>query len=230
MNTTSTRVVQETDFLLSLQRDVLKGRAAPAGFQRPYVWKEEHVEAMWDSIVTGLPIGSFLLWQPPGGAKTSRMLGPIALEATHGAALILDGQNRLATLAWSATDPDAEVPTDASGLDVWDNGRRLVADTIQSRIRFADAAETDPWLVPMHVIGHSMQSHLRDIWDGGEADLPRVNWLERVESALRCARIVITTIHSDEKAARAAYLRMCSAGVQMTPEQFDEAVKGSIDA
>jgi hypothetical protein len=82
----------------------------------------------------------------------------------------------------------------------------------------------------MHVVGHSMQSHLRLIWDGDESRLPRVEWLELVETSLRSARIVVTTIDSDEKAARAAYLRMCSAGVQMTPDQFDEAVRGSIDA
>jgi hypothetical protein len=225
-----TRIVQETDFLLSLQRDVVSGRAAPASFQRPYVWKEEHVEALWDSIVTGLPLGAFLLWNPPGGASASRTLGPVALRPAHGAALILDGQNRLATLAWSATDPDQDVPQESSGREVWRNGRRLVADTSAKRIRFVGTDERDPWMIPMHVVGHRLQSHLRDVWDGSEKDVARVKWLEDVEHAIRTARIVVTTIHGDEEIARAAYLRMCSAGVPMTPEQFDEAVKGSMDA
>lgn len=223
-------VRQEGDYALALQRRVLKGDAAPAAFQRPYVWTEKEVEALWASILMGLPIGAFLLWRPVGEAKAARLLGPVRLEPSHRAALVLDGQNRLATLAWSATDPDAEVPADSAGLSLWRNGRHLVADTHRRTIRFVDAAEAeaDPWLVSMHIIGDSLQLALRRIWDGEDADLPKVDWLDEVERRLRESRIVVTTIHADEADARRAYFLMATAGVPISPEDFDAAVRGSV--
>lgn len=224
------RVEQTTETLLNLQREVMKGHAAPAAFQRPYVWQEAHVVALWESMMMGIPIGSFLLWQPKEQARTSRMLGPVTLDTSNRAALILDGQNRLATLAWSATDPGQDVPAEAAGLALWRSGRRLVADVDAKRIRFADASETDRWLIPMHVVGHSMQMHIRKTFGQEDIEDWRFEWLDDVERALREARVVVTRIYSDEETARAAYLRICSAGVPISPEDFDAAVKGSVDA
>jgi hypothetical protein len=221
------RIEQEMDFALSLQRRVMAGDVVPAPFQRPYVWTEEDVENLWQSIEMGLPIGSVLLWRPPGEITGSRLLGPIRLEPSYRSALVIDGQNRLATLAWSATAHDEVVDEASSGLSVWRSGRRLVADALTSRVRFAGPEEVDPWLVPMHVIGGSLQMHLRTIWDGSEEMLPRVTWLEDIEHRLRTARMVITTITADEREARIAYLRMASAGRPMSPEDLDAAITGA---
>lgn len=221
------RVEQELDFALSLQRRVMKGDVVPAPFQRPYVWTEEDIENLWQSIAMGLPIGSVLLWRPPGEITGSRLLGPVRLEPSHRSALVIDGQNRLATLAWSATPYDRTVDDDSSGLSVWRSGRRLVADTIASRVRFVGPEEDDPWLVPMHVIGESLQMHLRRVWDGGDDTLSRVTWLEELEQSLRSARLVVTTITADEREARIAYLRMASAGRPMSPEDLDAAITGA---
>lgn len=221
------RIEQELDFALSLQRRVMAGDVVPAPFQRPYVWTEEDVENLWQSIEMGLPIGSVLLWRPPGEITGSRLLGPIRLDPSCRSALVIDGQNRLATLAWSATPYEQPVDDDSSGLSVWRSCRRLVADTIASRVRFIGPDEHDPWFVPMHFIGGALQMHLRTIWDGSEDMLPRVKWLEEVEHRLRTARMVITTITADEKEARIAYLRMASAGRPMSPEDLDAAIAGA---
>lgn len=223
------RIEQESTLALQLQRRVLEGDAAPAAFQRPYVWTEKEVEALWASILMGLPIGAFLLWRPLEGARAARMLGPVELQPSHHAALVLDGQNRLATLAWSATDPDAEVPEASSGKALWRNGRHLVADTHRQRVVFVDAeaARADKWLVPMHIIGHSLQLALRTIWDGGNEDLHRVDWLDELENRLRQSRVIVTTIQADEHQARQAYLLMSTAGVPMSTEDFDAALAGS---
>lgn len=223
------RIDQESGFALALQKRVLEGDAAPAAFQRPYVWREKHVEALWESIAMGVPIGSFLLWRPESGAASGRMLGPIALDPSPSSALVLDGQNRLATLAWSATDPETDVPDGATGTALWRNGRHLVADTRTSRVRFVDAAEAiaDDWLVPMHHIGRSLQPETRRIWNGETELLPRVEWLNDLEHRLRSARIVVTTLHGDEEEARRAYLLISTAGVPMSAEDFDATVAGS---
>lgn len=223
------RIEQESTLALELQRRVLRGDAAPAAFQRPYVWTEKEVEALWASILMGLPIGAFLLWRPESGARAARMLGPVELEPSHHAALVLDGQNRLASLAWSATDPEAEVPEDSSGKALWRNGRHLVADTHERRVVFVDAevARADRWLVPVHVIGHGLQMALRDIWDGDKDDLHRVDWLDALENRLRQSRVIVTTIQANEQDARRAYMLMASAGVPMSAQDFDAALAGS---
>lgn len=226
------RVEQETDHVRSLQRRVVSGEVAPAPFQRPYVWTEEDVEALWDSIEMGLPIGAFLLWRPIDPVESSRTLGPIRLKPSRHSTLVLDGQNRLATLAWSATDPtDRTIPDDATGTGLWRGDRRLIADMRQCRVRFADSRELeDPWLMPMHRVTDSLQRNLRRVWDGNEADVPKIKWVEHLENRTMQARIVVTTIHADEIGARRAFARLSRAGVPMSDLDFEAAMSGATRA
>src|SRR3546814_3468283 len=95
---------QESSFLLQLTERVKAGRAVPAAFQRPYVWSEKDIVALWTSIIKGYPLGAFLFWQPPGkdiSEYAQAALGPIRIPELQRPALILDGQNRLVTFARS---------------------------------------------------------------------------------------------------------------------------------
>src|SRR3546814_11644984 len=88
---------QESSFLLQLTERVKAGRAVPAAFQRPYVWSEKDIVALWTSIIKGYPLGAFLFWQPPGkdiSEYAQAALGPIRIPELQRPALILDGQNR----------------------------------------------------------------------------------------------------------------------------------------
>lgn len=223
------RVVQTTAFMNDIKAEVLKGHLAPASFQRPYVWSEADVEAMWDSIRMGLPLGSFLLWSPPHAVRTSRQLGPIRIDPTARATLILDGQNRLATLAWSMTDPsDPDIPDSAEGGMIWRSGRRLVADANERIVRFADASELeDPWILPMSDCGDRLMKTLRLVWRKTEDDPAKSEWLDDLDRMTRQARVVVTTIHADEAHAKAAFARMSRAGVPMSESDFEAAMKGS---
>ncbi len=79
--------------------------------QRGAVWKSQQVEEIWDSLVQGFPIGSFLV-SPVNEVKK---LGSAALqyqqdgipESTH---YLLDGQQRATAIA-------------LGHLDLWNNGR-----------------------------------------------------------------------------------------------------------
>src|SRR3546814_8818141 len=74
---------QESSFLLQLTERVKAGRAVPAAFQRPYVWSEKDIVALWTSIIKGYPLGAFLFWQPPGkdiSEYAQAALGPIKSE------------------------------------------------------------------------------------------------------------------------------------------------------
>lgn len=81
--------------------------------QREYVWKTEQIEALFDSLMQGYPIGSFLFWEVSKeklqdynfyeflrnyherDAKHNRS---IDLKGAEGATAILDGQQRLTSL------------------------------------------------------------------------------------------------------------------------------------
>lgn len=80
--------------------------------QREFIWKPEQVEALFDSILRGYPIGSFLFWVlkdesrdkwqcykflqavKHGGTRND----PASLDTVRDPVLILDGQQRLTSL------------------------------------------------------------------------------------------------------------------------------------
>lgn len=106
------RITQSSVFVRTLLTNAATGQILPAAMQRPYVWQLNDVEALCDSILSGFPIGSFLLWEPDGAADLSFVakgrLGPIGANVSGTGSdqyqLMLDGQNRLATLAWLSVE------------------------------------------------------------------------------------------------------------------------------
>src|SRR3546814_14680724 len=68
-------------------------------------------------------------------------LGPIRIPELQRPALILDGQNRLVTFAWSMTPYEDEVDPSAPGYDIWRSGKVLVADPHLETVRFVPEAE-----------------------------------------------------------------------------------------
>lgn len=85
--------------------------AALPALQRGAVWRPTQVEALWDSVARGFPIGSFLLTPFEARLGTQKMLvGQSAPQATH---MLLDGQQRANAIAlgflapWERSDVDA---------------------------------------------------------------------------------------------------------------------------
>lgn len=81
--------------------------------QREFVWNAEQIERLFDSIMRGYPIGSFLFWQIDpdnlGEFQFYRFMDryhqrdykhnePISLVGKHDVIAVLDGQQRLTTL------------------------------------------------------------------------------------------------------------------------------------
>ncbi|QRF63259.1 DUF262 domain-containing protein [Variovorax paradoxus] len=84
--------------------------ASLPALQRGAVWRATQVEALWDSIACGFPIGSFLLMPYQANLGSQKMLlGPQDLEPTH---MLLDGQQRANSIAlgylapWLRREPD----------------------------------------------------------------------------------------------------------------------------
>ena len=70
-------------------------------FQRGFVWNQEQVLALLDSIYRDYPIGSILLWQTSERLKSTRNIGGFLIperEPEYPVNYVLDGQQRLATI------------------------------------------------------------------------------------------------------------------------------------
>ena len=74
------------------------GDTALPELQRPFVWDNTKVRALFDSLYKGLPIGVIILWKINQNASPSRPIGDISKKYTTPSELIIDGQQRLTAL------------------------------------------------------------------------------------------------------------------------------------
>lgn len=87
--------------LSSLLTDVAKGNIKIPVFQREYVWDDEQIMSLLDSIYRGFPVGSLLLWSTKEALTHERNVGGFELPKTpedYPVNYVLDGQQRLTTL------------------------------------------------------------------------------------------------------------------------------------
>lgn len=87
--------------IASLIADVERGSLKIPVFQREYVWKDEQIMSLLDSIYQGYPVGSLLLWSTKEQLENGRGVGGFALPDTpedYPVNYVLDGQQRLTTL------------------------------------------------------------------------------------------------------------------------------------
>lgn len=216
--------------MLPLTERVKAGRAVPAAFQRPYVWSEKDIVALWTSIIKGYPLGAFLFWQPPGkdvSEYAQATLGPIRIPEAQRPALILDGQNRLVTFAWSMTPYEDAVDPSAPGYNIWRSGKVLIADPHMQTVRFIPEDEVGQnLLMPIsHLFNRKIQPFFRNNWDGNADENHLIEWLDSLSYKINGARIVETTIESaSPEEALEAFLHIARAGVPVAESDLVSAL------
>lgn len=85
----------------ALLSDVSKGNIKVPVFQREFVWTDDQIMSLLDSIYRGYPVGSLLLWSTKERLKHERQVGGFLLPATpedYPVNYVLDGQQRLTSL------------------------------------------------------------------------------------------------------------------------------------
>ena len=55
----------------TLFRDVRTGRIGLPDLQRPFVWKDNKVRELYDSMIKGYPIGYIMLWESPADYESN---------------------------------------------------------------------------------------------------------------------------------------------------------------
>ncbi len=173
--------------------EVLEGRVRIPDLQRKFKWQWEDLRRLLDSIIRGYPIGSLLLWSRPAKAADF-VLGALALKApeTAEALWVVDGQQRLTSLANALSDAGNKDPRFASAYDlaarelvrasehrahvvplpvVFDLQRLLqwFRENPESAEYFAEgtrvAKAIRQYAIPAYIVTHQDESVLRDIFD-----------------------------------------------------------------
>lgn len=103
------RPIATTESVEELVRETVAGQIRIPDFQRGLKWEREHVLDLFDSIYQGYPIGSLLFSNRPGEAELVR-LGPLRIDAPEKSEAwwVVDGQQRLTSLAAALTQPQSE--------------------------------------------------------------------------------------------------------------------------
>lgn len=235
------RIHQNSAFLSQLVKEVQRGLLAPAAFQRPYVWSQDDVLALCQSVLAGFPLGGFLCWAPGRHADISKVgrgrLGPIVPpEGATIEKLLLDGQNRLATIAWLLRDDTMPYPLDMSPMeaDTWCGGKVLVADLANKVLRFERTeACDDGFTLPSRCLFRSTDamSLVRSRWNTTWSHLDEaakdagLTWYDKAVDAFCEARVVETVLeNASVQEAKNAFLHICKVGVPMSEVDFDNAV------
>lgn len=88
--------------LSDILKDVRNGRIGLPDLQRPFVWKDNKVRDLYDSMLKGFPIGYIMLWESPvdyDDKKAAIGIGEKAYKVPKD--LVIDGQQRLTALVAS---------------------------------------------------------------------------------------------------------------------------------
>lgn len=81
-----------------LLSDVKNGRIGLPDLQRPFVWKDNKVRELLDSMMKGYPIGYIMLWSSPDDYENTGHIGKNEKVYKRPDDLVIDGQQRLTAL------------------------------------------------------------------------------------------------------------------------------------
>lgn len=81
-----------------LLSDVKNGRIGLPDLQRPFVWKDNKVRELMDSMMKGYPIGYIMLWASPEDYENTGYIGKNDKIYKQPDDLVIDGQQRLTAL------------------------------------------------------------------------------------------------------------------------------------
>ena len=88
-----------------LVRDVRIGKIGLPDLQRPFVWKDNKIRELYDSMLKGYPIGYIMLWESPADYDEKKSgIGINGKIYTEPKELVIDGQQRLTALVASMYD------------------------------------------------------------------------------------------------------------------------------
>jgi len=186
-------------------------------FQRPFVWDEEDVRRLFDSIWRGFPIGTLLLWSRSAPADEVTF-GPVSVAAgsTENALWVVDGQQRVTTLIGALAQTQVEV----SQFEVCFDLRR-------ARFVHAGKRPTPAWWLPLRVTleSRTLLAWLRE--NGEQLEPEELDLADALAGTLRDYKIPAYVVdHYDDQLLRDVFDRVNSAGKPISRAQVFHALFG----
>lgn len=81
-----------------IMKDVISGRLGLPDLQRPFVWSDNKVRDLLDSMMKGFPIGYIMIWDAPDDYDNAKSIGDTAKVISKPKDLVIDGQQRITSL------------------------------------------------------------------------------------------------------------------------------------
>lgn len=221
-------VKPEVSFVYDLLREVSDGRIRSPRFQRPYVWRRDQMIELLESVYLQYPIGSLLLWEPDDDFLSSDWIGPLKIPTPKRGtiALILDGQQRLTTLAGLLIAPaNAELnprDDDPKRWDVWFNAHEATF------MHPAKDAPLEPWHFPlrklMDTVGflNECERIKKDAGSNATEWISRIQKLAQVFQSYKLA--VVRIKNTSLTQAVEIFARLNSKGASVSPDQLISAL------
>jgi hypothetical protein len=181
-------------------------------FQRAFRWKWSDAEKLFDSIVKNYPIGSLLLWARPAPARRLQ-LGALRIEAeaSNAALWVVDGQQRITSLA-NALHPDAQ-----------SDSRFALAYNLRSERFTRPKGEDDPLIVPLPVL-FDPQQVMQWFWERPEVK-DYFTAASAITQKVRDYSVPAYRVeHNDERVLQDIFDRMNNYGKRLTKAEVFTAL------
>jgi hypothetical protein len=230
-------------FLFDLLKWVRQGRVRVPGFQRHFVWRRDQMLDLFDSVRRHYPIGTLLFWRSGKyGPRAPAALGPFLLDREPppaGVLLVLDGQQRLTTLAGGLLlGGEAPLQRREDADDVDPRRWEIFFDAADDRFtHLASTEEPKPWQVPVWALIDTgrMFERLNALFlpVDGDARLvlsgrPVAEYVARLQSvgrALQTYKVPVVEFSTDDlKVAVDGFARVNLKGQSIGPDEMFAAL------
>lgn len=139
--------------LTTVLNDLRNGKILIPPFQRDFVWQQDNIKDLFDSIKNNYPIGSILLWKPRQSyndwKKVEEMSGIKLPESSDAPLYILDGCQRLSTLFGCLADPQK---AKIENLPLWKEKFELYYDLKDEAFVYTGNRSAKPYQVPLYIL------------------------------------------------------------------------------
>ena len=228
METPTLDVKPEVAFAYELLRELADGRIRIPGFHRPYVWRRDQMLDLLESVYRQYPIGGLLLWEISEPYKTLDWVGPIRIpkEQKTSVALVLDGQQRLSTLA------GVLLPTGGSESSPWDDdpGRWEIWFNANESIfeHPTKGAILRPWHFPMRKLMDTiayLKECQRIMGEGREQSSAWIGRIQHLAQVFQGYKVPVTRIKNTRlEQAVEIFARLNSKGQRVSADQMVSAL------
>lgn len=209
--------------LMNVLDDLRKGNIQVPPFQRDFVWHQDDVKALFDSIRNNYPIGSILLWEPEQNYNWTQVktIGGIRLPEPSGNTLyVLDGCQRLATLFGCLINPANVKLEDAT---FWKENFELFYDLEEDAFIYLGNRAKKPHQIPLYVLTSTSEfrQYTRRYLDSANLDEQTINlYLDRADmfsrSLMDYKLAVIEVNNAELEHAVEIFSRINSKGTDIT--------------